>query len=216
MIRWAEAQWPPVTIDRGVFITQASLRDILALRFNPGNTTAELSTAEQGISILMCRHCSSERKSALRQKELTEGRASKNNLSLADAEKLTQPLEPTVCPETYDELHRCLGTFCALLHTLFGSRCMFLKQCFVLLRTMESDRVSDRRENFTPLFCRQVIWAILEDGRDYFSSQLTPDDFIGVHPDDISYPDSNVIEIKTLLRWSLPLFNFVFKAVKKL
>ena len=125
MTRWADAQRPPVPIDRGLYITNATLKDILALRFNPGNTTAELATAEQGLSILICRPRTSESKAAQQQKELIEGRASKNNLSLEDAERTLTLSEPTVCPEDYNSLAKSLGTYCALLHTLFGSRCKF-------------------------------------------------------------------------------------------
>jgi hypothetical protein len=45
MARWADTQRPPVMIDRGLYITNASLKDILALQFNPGNTMADVATA---------------------------------------------------------------------------------------------------------------------------------------------------------------------------
>ena len=55
MVTWAEAQQCHVSINRGLYISNASLREILALKFNPGGAAAEVGTADQGISILMCR-----------------------------------------------------------------------------------------------------------------------------------------------------------------
>ncbi len=139
MARWANAQRPPISIDRNLYITNATLKDILALRFNPGNSTADLETAEEGISILICRPRSMESKSAQRRKELIEGRASKTYLSLTDAEKLFMASEPTVCPEDYNALTKCMGTYCALLHILFGSKCVFFKHCMELVHVLTSD-----------------------------------------------------------------------------
>ncbi len=210
MVGWADAQRPPVSIDRNLYITSATLKDVLALRFNPGNTTAELETAEHGISILICRPRSAESKAAQRRKELIEGRASKSNLSLTDAERLSTPTETTRCPEDYNSLTKCLGTYCAFLHTLFGSRCAFFRHCMELLQVLHSDRVSERQHAFTPMFCRQVTWAIIEDGRAYFAKQLTPDDFIGVHPEDVDYPESTICEIKPNIRNQAPIFRSSF------
>lgn len=164
MAQWADAQRPPVIIDRGLYITNASLKDILALRFNPGNTMADVTTADQGISLLMCRARSSEGKSAVRRKELILSTVSRTNMTLADAEKVVDALEPTVCPEGYNDLTKCLGTYCALLYTLFGPRCKFFRHCHLLLKQLCSERVADRQRLFTPLFCRQIVWAIVEDG----------------------------------------------------
>ena len=209
MIQWADAQRPPVAIDRNIYITNATLKDILALRFNPGNSTAELETADQGISILICRPRTSENKAAHRKKELIEGRASKN-LSLDDATRLLSPTETAVCPEDYNSITKCLGTYCALLHTLFGSRCQLWAHCMALLGVLNSDVVAEKQHAFTPMFCRQAIWAIIEDGRAYFSKQLTVDDFLGIHPDDIDFPESTLIELKPYLRNQVPIHRSSF------
>ena len=81
-----------------------------------------------------------------------------------------------------------------------------------LLKVLSSERVTERQHAFTPLFCRQVIWAIVEDGRAYFATQLTLDDFIGQHPDDIDYPESTILEIKQNIRTQSPIFRSSFPA----
>ena len=96
-------------------------------------------------------------------------------------------------PDDFNELHRCLRTYCALLHTLFGDGCILYKHCFQI--SMNTDLVFEKRHHFTPSFCRQIVWAIIEDGQAFFAQRLTLDDFIGVHPEDIRYPRSDFIEI---------------------
>ena len=206
---WAEAQRRHVTIDRGIFLPNTTLREILSLKFTPGNTTAELSTADHGLSILICRARSVETKSAIRRRELAED-MSKNNRSLADAERTMERTDTSGCPEDYNELLRCLGTYCALLHTLFGPHCEFFTHCLRLWKTMDSEHVYDRRQYFTPLFCRQVIWAIIEDGRSYFSARMSPDDFIGIPPTEIAYPESTLLEIEPHIRHQTPIVRSSF------
>jgi hypothetical protein len=70
MARWADAQRPPVLIDRNLYLTNTTLKDILAMRFNPGTALAELETAEQGLSILICCPQMSESKAAQRKKPI--------------------------------------------------------------------------------------------------------------------------------------------------
>lgn len=213
MARWADAQRPPVSIDRNLYLTNSTLKDILSLKFNPGNTTADLSTAEQGMSILICHPRSSESKAAQRQRELIEGKTSKTSLSLDDATRLVTSMEPTVCPEDYHSLAKCLGTYCALLHTLFGSRCRFYIDCRGLLNVLLSNRVSEKPHAFTPLFCRQLVWAIIEEGRAYFSQQLTLEDFVGLHPDNIEYPECTLAELQPHVRNQSPIFRSSFPAL---
>ncbi len=102
-------------------------------------------------------------------------------------------------PDTMNELHVCIGTYCALLHTLFGERCALFKRCYKLWTTMNSETVYDQRHLFSPIFCRQILWAIIEYARAYFAQRMSVDDFIGVHPDDICYPRSNLLELEPLI-----------------
>ena len=193
---WGERHHVP--IDRGLLFLNATMREILALKFNPGNTTAVYSSAEQGMSLLICRTRSGADKDSIRLRELAE-ELSKHTRTLADAEKMTKH-DPRAAPEDYNELSRCLGTYCALLHALFGPRCEFYAHCFRLWRTLDSDHVSDRRQYFTPLLCRQLTWAIIEDGRSYFALRLSPDDFIVPDPAEINFPISTVLELEPYIR----------------
>jgi hypothetical protein len=209
MTLWARTAKPDqVNIDRGLYFPNTVMKDILALRFNPGGPTAEVATAHQGLSILVCRPLNAEGKAALRRKEQLE--ATSKRKTFAEAAQEEAAPEPTLYPDDFNELHLCIGTYCALLHTLFGDRCVFYKHCYKLWMTMQSEIVYDHRYLFTATFCRQILWAIIEYGRAYFSQRLSLDDFVGVHPDDIVYPRSNLIELEPFIRTQTPLVRSSF------
>ena len=118
MVSWAKnAQPDQVPIDRGVFFPNSVMKDILALRFNPGGPIAEAVTADQGLSILICHPRTTEGKAAMRRREQLE--ATYKQKTVAEAELDISLTSPLVFPDSFHELHGCIRTYCALLHTLF-------------------------------------------------------------------------------------------------
>ena len=67
MLRWADKQrcW----IEEGVYFDNKSLDEWIALKFNPGDSTALYSSADKGISILKCRVSTSAHLEDLRRQE---------------------------------------------------------------------------------------------------------------------------------------------------
>ena len=95
MIEWATAQKTHVAIDRGLYFSNSTMREIISLRFNPGGTTADVGTADNGISILMCRPRSAESKTALKRRELAEDRT-RATRTLAEEERASGESHATV------------------------------------------------------------------------------------------------------------------------
>lgn len=134
---------------------------------------------------------------------MAEAEAEENNTTAYDLGSL---------PDDYHELLRCIGTFCALLHTLFGGRCVFYRQCFDLWTVMNSDLIYEQRSSFSALYCRQIVWAVLMESRVYFSKRLSLDDFNGVHPDDIRFPRSKLITVVNQVQDMTPITRSSFPA----
>ena len=211
MKEWAARPDIQAVIDRSLYLSNAAMKDILALRFNQGSTTAELPTIDCGMSILICRPLSNEARAAIKRREASEDK-SRAMRTFAEEEALQAEKHITTCPEDYNELLRCLGTYCALLHTLFGDRCMFFRHCFLLWTVMNSDYVLERRAHFSALFCRQVVWAIIEEGRYYFSQRMSPDDFTGMLPYEIKYPHSSLYKLEDNIKDQTPILRSSFPA----
>ncbi len=53
MEQWARTQG--VKLDRGIYLEQKSVEDIVGLRFNPGQGVAQFKSAERGLPLLICR-----------------------------------------------------------------------------------------------------------------------------------------------------------------
>jgi hypothetical protein len=135
-----------VPIDRSLYFPNSTLKEILTLNFNPGGILAEAEAADLGMSILICRARTTAAKTAIRKHEraLEQSRRSRS-MAEAEAEENNKPAyDSGALPDDYHELLRCVGTYCALLHTLFGDRCGFYWQCSALWTEMNSDLVFEQ------------------------------------------------------------------------
>ena len=219
MLKWARTtdkkeREEQVQIDRSFFIPDATMKEILSLQFNPGGIVPVPEEADSGLSILICRSRTTAARSAIKKYEKAKEQ-SKRNRSMAEAElELSAPAyDLGALPDDYNELHRCIGTYCALLFALFGKRCSFYKQCYLLWTTMNSDLVFEQRQKFfTVLFCRQIVWAVIAESRVFFSQRMSIDDFKGVHPDDIQYPRSQLMPVIANVRDGIPIIRGSFPA----
>lgn len=215
MVTWATSTNRPVQvqIERSLYIPTSTMKEILSLTFNPGGILADAENADLGMSPLICRARTTAAKAAIRKHERAL-ESSRRNRSMAEAE--AEEKNPTAynigdLPDDYHELLRCIGTFCALLHALFGERCPYYRQCYALWTVMNSDLIHEQRASFDALYCRQIVWAVLMESRVFFNQRLSVDDFVGVHPDDVKYPKSNLMgivakveEMEPILRSSFP------------
>ena len=212
MMDWATSDIHPmhVAIDRSLLLTTNTVREILALKFTPNGLSTDTDTAHLGMSILVCRSRPAATAAAIRRHELIAER-SRRSRTLAEAEQEQLVYDTGMAlPDDYDDLLRCLGTYCALLFTLFGKRCTFYRHCYQIWTTMNSDYCLNRRQNFTVLFCRQIVWAIIEESRAFFTQRLSPDDFIADHPEDVKYPRSKLLRIDDDVRDGIPIARASF------
>ena len=208
MITWARRF--NVTINRGIFFAKQTIDDFINLRFNPSGGVAYFATAEKGMSILLCRSRAGDEREQATAHEQAEGESSTNR-TLAEALALGKR-DPRPPPDTYHDLKAVIGTFCALLWTFFGDRCEYFNKCFELYNCLDSDTVSEKWHFFTPLLCRQIVWAILDDGREYFSQTMLPNKF-EVSPSAaafIRYPISSLEELIRPIRNQAPIIRANF------
>ena len=67
ILKWAYSHW--CWIDEGVYFDNKTIDDWIALKFNPGDSTALYSSAEKGILILKCKAPTSAALEDLRRQE---------------------------------------------------------------------------------------------------------------------------------------------------
>ncbi len=197
-----------VTINRGMYLSKVAIDDIITLRFNPGGSAAYYSTAEKGISILLCRSKPGEDRESARQQELAE-EISSGNRTLSEAITLHKSA-PRAPPDTYNDLKASVATFCALVWALFGNGCEYFQKLYEVYLCLDSDRANEDWANFTPLLCRQITWAIIDDGREYFAQTMLPVRFHVPAGTLIRYPQSSLEELIRPIRTQSPILRANF------
>lgn len=171
MRAWTDTTKIPIV--KNMDFSEKALGYIVKMQFNPPGCAgvAYYSSLDKGLTILTCRPPEGEDIEALRAREMLEELATTRTLAdVLNTPSITGNIKPA---EDYNELMLNLGTFCALLWSLFGDKCDYYCKCLSLYRAMEDTPVFVMRRNFSALLCRQMTWAIIEDGRRYFSRVLT-------------------------------------------
>ena len=163
-----------ITITMDLYFEKSTMDEIVKLEFNPGAATAYFATAEKGMSILIVRPRRGHETADIRSKEqamqLTEC-----NYILMDALGLAKK-DPCPPASTYLELLHDVGTFCALIRTLFGDQCDYFQNLYDLWTMLNSEQVYAKLEQFNPQMVRQITWAILEESRQFFFRTMTEDE----------------------------------------
>ena len=101
MIRWADGHrcW----IEEGVYFDNKTLDEWIALKFNPGDSTALYTTADKGISVLKCRAPTSAHLEDLRRQEEVWD-ATKGNATYVEVIKQAKSKDVCHPPHDFGEL----------------------------------------------------------------------------------------------------------------
>lgn len=201
MEQWARTHG--VELDRGIYFEQKTIEDIVNLRFNPGQGVAQFKSAEKGLSLLICRSRTPEEIERVREREEAEQLTQATRV-LEEALKL-QRSDPRAPANNYFELKLNITSFCALIHTLFGDRCGYYQALMRIRNCMDTGGVYNIRQAYTADVCHRIAWAIIDDGRSFFSTVLIQHDFEG--EGEVLYPESLLDAILVDVRYANPVMR---------
>ncbi len=106
-----------------IFFKQKTIKDIINLCFNPGEGIMQYHTCKRGISILVCHPRGIAETECLRDvehaMEFTRRTRTLKEASYLMTSKLRLPAS------AFHDVRRNIGTFCAFVHVLFGSKCEY-------------------------------------------------------------------------------------------
>jgi hypothetical protein len=77
--------------------------------------------------------------------------------------------KPCLPASTFHEVRRNIGTFCAFLYVLFGSKCEYYAKLMDLKKIFDDPSMQSIHEAFTVPVCCRIVWATVCDGRFFFS-----------------------------------------------
>ena len=189
MERWGKEKG--VEIDLGVYLEDKSLKAIAQLQFNPsggGAGVALAQSADKGLSILLCRPRSLVEIERVRDDEQAMATA-RSTVTVEQAKKLKSGVACKPPNGTYLEMKLLIGTFCGLLHALFGSGCDYYHE----LRKIHTALCAVDK-------CRRIVWAIIDDGRAFFRQKMSEADFSD--PDGFTFPTSLLSAIYSDVRYA--------------
>ena len=208
MRRWAEDHRVPII--KNMEFSDRTLGYIVKMQFNPPGCsgTTYYSSIDKGLTILSCRPPEGEELEVIRDRELKELQA-EGNRTLADLLSVPAVAGNIKPAEDYHELHLNIGTFCALLCSLFGPKCDYYVKCVALWKAMADYTIFANRRLFAPLLlCRQITWAIIEDGQRYFSRVMTQRHFERMDEGEaVDFPQSHLDVIKDSVMNQTPLMR---------
>lgn len=97
-----------------------------------------------------------------------------------------------------------------MLWALFGDNCEYLNKLHEIYTCLDSDRVTECWANFTPELCRQIVWAIIDDGREYFAQNMLPSKFLVPPGGYIRFPHSCLEELIRPIKRQAPILTATF------
>jgi hypothetical protein len=190
-----------ITIDTSVYLEQEMIKAIVELRFNPGEGVAHIASASKGLSILACRARTSTETECIREQEHAVS-ATESTRQLDELLRLSKGT--TRAPaDNFWELKANGATFMALVWVLFGMECNYYRCLRKVYSTLEMKEVYALKAKFSPENCRQITWAILDDGRAYFDDVKTTLDFQG--PERVMFSQSYLIDILSSIWYATPV-----------
>ncbi len=186
-----------IQINTSIYLEQETIKAIVELRFNPEGV-AHLALGSKGLSILVCRVCTTQETERVHEQEQALSATEKTHL-LDDL--LCLPKGTTRAPaDNFWELKMNIATFMSLVWVLFGSQCDYYKSLRQIFKTLELKEVYALKASFTAENCRRITWVILANGRAFFDDVKTKIDFTGP---DMTFPQLYLIDILNNIRYAV-------------
>ena len=159
---------------RSVYIDKNTLDDIIALKFSYDENVPTLKDAEHGLSVLWCIQRNMEEvadaQARDRAAEVTAGtRQLAEQLSL-------QASDPRPPPSTMDGFKKMVATFAGLLAVFCSEHCPYYKNVLAIPDELDSEASEQLTQHVKPTTIAQHTWAIMYDGRRFFSQQKREED----------------------------------------
>ena len=79
---------------------------------------------------------------------------------------------------TFYELRRNVGTICAFLFMLFGSKCEYYQKLLNIKKILDNPSIQAIYKTYSVTVCRHIIWAVICDGWFFFNKVKLSQDLV--------------------------------------
>ncbi len=170
---WCQANH--IKQDKSIYLPTNFFKDLVALQFNPGGLVAQYSSVAKIMSMLACRLVTAvEAKYQQGYEEAmdqTKGTRSLKELLKGNRGKVITP------PPDYMQLKLNIGSYCAILWSIFGEQCDFYRKLLKIYRILDRKECFTIREAYTKEICARITWAIVDVGHSFFGRNPVASNF---------------------------------------
>ena len=153
-----------------VNFSEQFLTDIGNLKFNHGGSSGDIKWVGRGITTVTCLPQEvGEWEELLAEEEAARRTTTTRTLNNKHKHSKGTQRDP---PTMNGDLCLAIDTFAALLWTLFSDKCDYYKKIMTVRSILYSDIVLSHRSCVTSSVIKTYLWAIINNGRDYFSKHL--------------------------------------------
>ncbi len=152
------------------------IEDVINLWFNPTDAVSTYRSAKLGILILACRLRGIAETERIRDQEHV-AEVTRGTRLLNEAIKLTKT-NTRLPASTFYELRHNVGTFCAFLFMLFGSKCDYYQKMLNIKKILDDPRIQAIYKTYSITVCRHIVWAIICNGQFIFNKVNLSQDLV--------------------------------------
>ncbi len=108
--------------------------------------------------------------------------------------KLTKTITRLLAP-TFYKLRHNVGTFCAFLFTLFGSKCDYYQKLLNIKKILDNPSIQAIQETYSVTVSCHIVWAIICDRQFFFNKvELSQDLVLGQWRDPPSFLMNRIMD----------------------
>ncbi len=101
-----------------------------------------------------------------------------------------------------------IGSYCALLWSIFGERCDYYHELLKIYRILDRKECFTIRDAYTREICAQIMWGIIDNGHSFFGRNPVASDFMpGAR---VNFSVSLLESITDVVRNALPIQRATF------
>jgi hypothetical protein len=161
--------------DKRVYYPDKMIKALIEMKPNAGEGLPTYASAGKALSIMANRPSSTAEIEDMKMREKAE-RETLATRSFSEAIQIESG-GMKLPPSTLDQLTKCVSMFTLLCLALYGDNCDFAKRLLEIWELLDDDDIAAEEHRFTPMYCKQIVWAIHVDKCAYFSHRLMPEDF---------------------------------------
>eukprot|EP00956_Cyclotella_meneghiniana_P006571 scaffold8672_cov40-Cyclotella_meneghiniana.AAC.1 len=173
MLEWQRENG--IEIHQNIFLPEDLIKNIRAVKPNPTLVKGTSRVSDVEFTALVCLPL---RPAEIEAKMFAEQAAASTEANRTKNEKEKQLKgESRDPPSNYWAVKLTVATTAALMSVCYGEKSRLYKNLMHLYEVLTEDTVAQASLAFTPAYCRQITWAIIDDMKIYFGKRVMPEAF---------------------------------------